>query len=137
MIGGPYVWLIATIAFMAALAGAGYKGFGLGKATIQADWDRAIIEARDEADKQRKADQAKAKQLASRYEAKIATQALASREIAGQLDAELKRKPLPLECVIPDGVRELVNAALRGESIAGAVVPATGGAAAAAKVERP
>ena len=135
--GGPYVWLIATIAFMAALAGAGYKGYNFGAASVRADWDRAIIEARDAADSQRKADQDKARKLASRYEAKIATQALASREIKGQLDVALKARPLPASCVMDDGVFNALNAALGGEGATGAKLPDGSGKTAVAPVKQP
>ena len=132
------VYLIAAIALMAALAGAGYKGYGLGAASVQTAWDRAVIEAAAQAQRQRTADQDKARRLSLRYEAKIATQTVTNRQITDALQRELAKEPFAADCVIPDGVRVNVwNAANRGESVAAGELPSGSGRTAGATVKQP
>lgn len=130
----PYGYLVAALLVLAALAGAGWKGYQFGSAAVQTRWDRANAEAVAAADAERKAQEAKARRAAATYQAKIATAEITNRQIADALQRELARKPLPPECVIPDSVRDIWNAANSGREAApaGSLLSA-GGAAAPAR----
>ena len=48
MIGGPYVWMAAAIAFLVSVGGALWKGYGLGESATRAEYAaRDIQEARE------------------------------------------------------------------------------------------
>jgi len=128
-----YGYLLAGILFLVAVVGSYIQGRTDGSAATQVKWDAAIIAARDAAEADRKAQQQKAAALSKRYEARIATQATTSREIASQLEIALAQKPLSAACVVSDGVLNLVNAALAGKSLPAGELPSGAGTAAAAK----
>lgn len=128
-----YGYLVAFILVVAIAASTYWQGRKDGSASVQVKWDRAIIAQRDAAEADRKAQQQKAAALSKRYEARIATQAKTSREIASQLEIALGKANLPAACVVDDGVRELVNAALAGKSAPAGELPGGTGTAAAAK----
>lgn len=125
-----YGYLAIALISLVALAGAGYKGYQLGGNNVRVDWDRANVEAAKSVEADRKAQETKAVQSAKSYQKKLETQKLATRELTDALSRELNRKPLPPECVIDGGLRELWNAANRGESIPAGELPATSGGAA-------
>lgn len=128
-----YGYLVGAVLFLCALGGAYWQGRTDGASATQVKWDQAIIAARDAAEADRKAQQQKAQALSKRYEARIATQATVAKEIKSQLEIALAKKPLPAACVVDDGVRDIINAALAGKSIAAGELPSGAGAAAAAK----
>lgn len=128
-----YGYLGAFLMVVAIAAGTYWQGRKDGSASVQVKWDAAIIAQRDAAEADRKAQQQKAQALSRRYEARIATQATTSREIASQLEIALAKKPLPAACTVDAGVQELVNAALAGKSLPAGELPSGAGTAAAAK----
>jgi len=111
-----YAYLIAALVVMVMVAGAGYKGYQLGGNAVRVEWDKANTAAAKQVEADRQAQESKARKLASRYEAKIATQNLANREITSALDKALAAKPLPPECVIDPILLDIWNRANRGES---------------------
>ena len=121
----PYALLIGTVVFILAIAGTGWKAYQLGGDRKQVEWDKANVAAALAVEQDRKSQEQKARKAASRYEAKIATQTLTNREIASALDKALAVKPLPPECVVSDGVRDAINAALAGQGIPAGVLPST------------
>lgn len=128
-----YGYLGAFLMVVAIAASTYWQGRKDGSASVQVKWDQSIIAQRDAAEADRKAQQQKAAALSRRYEARIATQATTSREIASQLEIALAKKPLPAACVVDDGVRDLVNAALAGKSAPAGELPGGAGTAAAVK----
>lgn len=128
-----YGYLVAFLMVVAIAASTYWQGRKDGSASVQVKWDADIIAQRDAAEADRKAQQQKAAALSRRYEARIATQATTSREIASQLEIAIGKANLPAACVVSDGVLNLVNAALAGKSPAAGELPSGAGAAAAAK----
>lgn len=118
-------YLIAAIVFMAALAGAGFKGYQLGGNAKQVEWDAANVAAVLKAEDDRKAQDEKARKSASILQAKLATQAITTRELTSALDKELQNKPLPTACVITDELRNLINRAGTGQSETTRELPST------------
>ena len=131
-----YGYLVAFLMVVAIAASTYWQGRKDGSASVQVKWDQAIIAQRDAAEADRKAQQQKAQALSRRYEARIATQATTSREIASQLEIALGKANLPAACVVSDGVRDIINAALAGKSAPAGELPSGTGTAAAAK-DRP
>ena len=131
-----YGYLIGAVLFLAAVGGAYWQGRTDGAGATQVKWDQAIIAARDAAEEDRKAQQKKAAALSKRYEARIATQARTSKEIASQLEIAIGKVNMPPACVVSDGVRDIINAALAGKSAPAGELPSGAGTAAAAK-DRP
>jgi len=131
-----YGYLVAFLMVVAIAASTYWQGRKDGSASVQVKWDAAIIAARDAAEADRKAQQQKAAALSRRYEARIATQATTSREIASQLEIALGKANLPAVCTVSDGLRDILNAALAGKSPAAGELPSGTGTAAAAK-DRP
>lgn len=128
-----YAFIAIAVLLVATNLGTAWKAYHAGADSIQTAWDRANSEARDAADAQRRQEQAKAKTLSQRLQDQIATQRQVSATLSEQLDAALKKKPVPLECVIDDIVRDNLNASLAGKGAAGAKLPATSPATAPAK----
>jgi len=131
-----YGYLVAFIMVL-AIAGVSYwQGRTDGSAQVELKWQKDIATQRDAAEADRKAQQQKAAALSRRYEARIATQATTSREIASQLEIALGKANLPAACVVSDGVRDIINAALAGKSAPAGELPSGAGTASAAK-DRP
>ncbi len=128
-----YGYAIAFVMVVAIAASTYWQGRKDGSASVQVKWDQSIIAQRDAAEADRKAQQQKAQALSRRYEARIATQAATSREIASQLEIALGKANLPAACVVGDGVRDIVNAALAGKDTAPGKLPSGTGTPAAAK----
>jgi len=120
--------LFLAAIFVGVVAGAYFQGRKDGGNTVQVQWDKAILAAKAEAEATRKNDQEKAARTARTLQNRLATANQTSRELSDALSRAITAKPLP-ECVIPDGVRDIINAASRGESVAGAELPSTGGKA--------
>ena len=128
-----YGYVIAFLMVVAIAASTYWQGRKDGSASVQVKWDADIIAQRDAAEANRKAQQQKAAALSRRYEARIATQATTSREIASQLEIALGKANLPAACVVGDGVRDILNAALAGKSASAGELPSGAGTAAATK----
>jgi len=124
---------LAAFLMVVAIAGSTYwQGRKDGSASVQVKWDAAAFAAIAATEADRKAQQQKAQALSRRYEARIATQATTSREIKSQLEIALAKTPLPAACVVSDGVRDIINAALAGKSPAAGELPSGAGTAATA-----
>lgn len=119
----PYVYLAAAVAFVVALGGAYWQGRTDGAAAIRVQWNEAITKAQELTERQRKADEEKARKLSSRYEARIATQAATNREISDALERAIGKANLPASCNLDDGLLDAWNAANRGESKASGKLP--------------
>lgn len=128
MIGGLYGNLLLAAIFVGITAGAYVQGRTDGAAKVKVEWSNAVIAAKDEAEATRKADQEKARRAARALEGRLATANQTSRELSDALSKAIIVKPLP-SCPIPDSVRDLWNAANRGESATGAKLPDNGGKA--------
>lgn len=122
-----YAIIIGAFVFLAALAGAGYKGYELGGNSVQVRWDRANAEASAQVEADRKAQEQKARKSAVVLQAKIATQDITNRQIADALKRELDKKPFAPECIVPDSLRDVANNALsNGKSATTGSLPSTG-----------
>lgn len=129
-------YLIAAFVVLAAIAGSGWKGYQLGGDRVRVEWSEANVAAAEAVASDRKAQETKARKSASVLEAKLATQALTSREIKDALDKAMAAKPIPASCAIDDSVRDLWNRANRGESETAGELP-RGGSATPGTAKRP
>lgn len=129
----PNVYFIGAllVAFVLAVAGAGWKGFELGGNAKQVEWDAANLTAAKSVEADRKAQDDKARKSASVLEKKLATQAITSRELSDALSRQLAKKPLPPECVVDAGLLDIWNRANSGQSFPAGELPATSGGVAA------
>ena len=126
------MYMVLALVFVAALAGAGYKGYQFGGNEVRVEWDIANTAAKAAQDLDRKDRESSARQSATRLQAKLATAEIVNRQIKGDLDRELAKKPFAADCVIPVGLQQLVNNALaNGASETRERVPSTGKPAAA------
>ena len=121
-----YGYAAAALVFLLAIAGAGWKGYSLGGDAVRVDWDRANVEAAATVEADRKAQTDKARKAASRYQAALATQTATHRGIVSAYEKAMADHPIPADCALPAGVRELINSALAGTGAAGASLPAAG-----------
>lgn len=121
-----YGYLAIAVVFLVAIAGAGVKGYQLGGNNVRVDWDRANVEAAKSVEADRKAQEDKARKAASKLQARLETQKLASQQITDALNRELAKNPLPADCVVSDSLRQSINDALSGKGPTAGVLPATG-----------
>jgi hypothetical protein len=131
----PYVLLAITIGLVLSHGGAYWQGRTDGGSAVRVEWDAAIIAATAAADEARKKDQAKAQALSKRLQARIATQDQTNREIASQLEIAIGKANTPAACIVTDGVRQSINAALAGESPPAGKLPPASAEAPAARVQ--
>lgn len=117
--GAIYGYILMAAIFVGVTAGAYVQGRTDGAAKVKVEWSNAVIAAKDEAEATRKADQEKARRAARALEGRLATANQTSRELSDALSKAIIVKPLP-SCPIPDSVRDLWNAANRGEGATGA-----------------
>ena len=119
-------YLVLALVFVAALAGAGYKGYQFGGNEVRVEWDAANVKAQAAQDADRKERESTARQSATRLQARIATAEIVNRQIKGDLDRELAKQPFAADCVIPDSLRLTINNALaNGASEARERLPGT------------
>lgn len=123
---GIYFYLAGAILFLAALAGAGFKGFQLGGDRVRVEWNQANQAAQGQIAADKQAQERKARKSAQIQQAKIATQEIINRQLKNDLSRELAKNPLPAACLISDGLRDVINAALDGKSPAAGVLPSAG-----------
>jgi len=123
-----YANILIVAVFLGVTIGAYVQGRTDGSAKVKVEWSNAVIAAKAEAEATRKADQEKARKSAKALENRLATANQTSRELSDALSKAIVDKPLPV-CLIPDSVRDIINAASRGESVTGAKLPDASGKA--------
>lgn len=122
------IYMVAAIVFLAALAGTGWKAYGLGADHIRAEFAQAQEDARKAAESQRQADQQAARKAASTLQAALTRQKALSRDLGDSLAKHIAALPAPPpgcpEPRLTDGLRDTINRALAGGAgAAGTVVP--------------
>lgn len=129
---GITIYLIAAIAVAVMVAGAGYKGYGLGQDNMRAEYAAAVEKARTEAEAKRQAEEVKARQLAQNLQTSLAKQRKLANDLGTSLQAHIRAIPKPpAGCPEPrltDGLLSDVNRALAGaEGAPGTGLPPASG----------
>lgn len=130
------VYLIAALALMVALAGAGYKGYALGEDHVRAENAEAVAQAQKEADAYAAGLRTASRKQAKNLQTALAKQKGLNRAIGTELEQALRKaaESVPAGCPPPglsDGLRDLWNRANHAPDRAtGGSVPGSGGTAA-------
>lgn len=108
-------YLIAIIVFMAAIAGAGYQGFSMGKDSKQVEWNKAIAKAAEEKETEQGRQEDVKTDAAKALQKQLAKQRSVNRDLTIALDAHINaaRSGWTDNCKLTDSLLNDWNSAAR------------------------